>query len=213
MKILVVDDHPLTVFAYVNLFKESLNNCIIHTAHNCEQAYNEITNCPLTDPFDLVVCDYNLPKFEKGSIDNGGDIIRLAKDKLKAKSIVITAHQEFLFLYSILKSVQPNGLLAKSDISHQNLSLFIRDVLEDKLTYSPFIEECIKKIWDNEILVDDYNREILLLLAKGYKIKDIHELVTLAPITINKRIAKIRQAFKLSPDLTITKELLKRGYL
>lgn len=73
---------------------------------------------------------------------------------------------------------------------------------------SPDVENCTKKIWDSEILADNYNVQIILHLKKGYRIKDLHTQIPLSTSAISKRIAKIKENFGIIDE----NELLKTLY-
>ena len=76
MKILVVDDHPMTVDGCISALKsDKFSNVIsvFEKAHNCEDAYKSILNAArVENVFDLVILDYNLPSFKDLEISFDG---------------------------------------------------------------------------------------------------------------------------------------------
>jgi len=73
-----------------------------------------------------------------------------------------------------------------------------------------------QKNWEEKNKVmDNYNRQILLLLSQGVKTKSIPDLLNLSISAINKRKAILKQIFGIDKgtDEDILKEARKQGYL
>jgi DNA-binding NarL/FixJ family response regulator len=62
-------------------------------------------------------------------------------------------------------------------------------------------------------MIDDSNREILMYLSKGNKIKDIERSTSLSMSTIQRRIAHMKDAFNVAEDSTLVKEAILQGFL
>jgi DNA-binding NarL/FixJ family response regulator len=218
MKILIVDDHPMTVDGYINTIQSvSLldSKHVFEKAHNCEDAYNIIVAAQQAQkPFDLAILDYTIPPYEDEKIMNGSDLVSLLRITMpNCKAIMITAHTEILVIYEILKKYYPEGLVVKSDITPENLLVIIKTVLLGNEYTSPRVKECVAEIWKKDLMVEDHNRQILLFMSKGFKIKDINKQMNLCTSAIQKRVILMKRAFNVTDDSGLLLEAKNRGFV
>lgn len=218
MNILVVDDHPMTVEGYINALSKDdflLFQPIFKRANNCEEAYN----CILKEnseknPFDLVLIDQGLPGYESKAIKSGSDIALFIKKNMpNCKVIMITAHTEVIIVYDIAKRIRPEGLIIKNDITPNNLSILVKDVLHGIHYQSATVKKCINEIWKKELMIEDYNRQILFYLSKGFKIKELEPIICLTTSAIQKRIIRMKKAFDVTDDTGLVKEAITQGFI
>ncbi|RUT68372.1 DNA-binding response regulator [Flavobacterium cupreum] len=218
MNILVVDDHPMTVQGYINaLSKDDFASLqpIFNTAYNCEEAHNCVlkANCE-KQPFDLVLIDQGLPGYESKAINSGSDMVLfIRKNMPNCKIIMITAHTEVIIVYDMAKKIRPEGLIIKNDITPNNLPIVVKEVMQGNQYQSPTVKSCINEIWKKELMVEDYNRQILFYLSKGFKIKELEPIIYLTTSTIQKRIIKMKKAFDVTDDIGLVKEAITQGFV
>ena len=214
MNVLVVDDHPMTVSGYIQSL--SLNGLFpelpfFFKAYSCEEAFSKLTS---SISFDLAMIDYGLPSYAAENIHSGIDLARLIRRQHPdCKIIIITAHTEVLTVYDIFKKVQPEGLLVKNDITPENLPTIFSQIMEGSTYQSPTVKNIIKEIWKKDLMVDDTNRQILLYLSKGYKIKKIEHTLLLSLSAIQRRIAQMKAAFDVKEDSSLVEEAILQGFL
>lgn len=218
IKILVVDDHPMTVEGYINALKSSnIDNVILNfeKAYDCESAYKSIVNAiNIEKPFDLVILDYNLPSFEELKINTGGDLASyIRKNMYDSKIIMITAHTEILIVYEMLKKVHPEGLVIKKEVTAINLITIVKTVLNDNKYISPIVKTVIADIWKKEIMVEDFNRQILFYMSKGFRIKDIEDYIGLSTSAIQKRAILMKRVFDVNDNSSLIREAIKQGFI
>lgn len=216
MNILLIDDHPIVVSAYKNIILESYEqNTQIDIVYNCEQAYNTIISAKNNNKmFDLIITEQNLPSFKEQKLFCGTDIINFVKQfSTKCKFIVITGHMKILFIYDIVRKAKPDGLASKSDITISNLTSIVKCVLKDQPYQSIQIKNCIEEVWKRDIVVDDYNRQILYYLSVGYKIKDLEKVITLTTSAVQKRINKLKKTFNAEDERDLIKILKEKSFL
>lgn len=214
VKILLVDDHPLTVGAYRQVLQDNLpeNSYTCDIANNAEQAYQAITGS--NAGFNIAIIDHGLPAYEPQNLKSGLDIAMMLRQRMpECRIIMITAHTEMLILYDIYKLAKPEGFIIKSELTPQMLSQVIATVNGGENYRSPMVQNCIKEIWKKELMVDDINRQILFFLSKGYKMKEVEEMVFLSGSAVQKRIASMKKAFEVSSDGSLVKEAVKQGFL
>ena len=62
-------------------------------------------------------------------------------------------------------------------------------------------------------MFDDYNRQILSYLSKGFKVKDLDEVVSLGDSAIQKRVIQMKNAFNVTDSNGLVKEAMKQGFI
>lgn len=218
MNILLVDDHPMTVEGFINVLVNShflKNKPMFTKKHSCEGAYIAITKAIQTKQlFDLAIIDQGLPSYQEQSIASGSDLALLIREHMPdCKIIMITAHSEVIVIYDIVKKISPNGLINKNDVSPDNLLLIVSEVMRGNLYHSDTIKNCINEIWKKELMFDDFNRQILSYLSKGFKVKELEDVVHLSTSAIQKRVIRMKNAFEVTDDSGLVKEAIKQGFI
>ena len=199
MKILIVDDHPLTCKGYSMLLglahKEGvLPKMNIVLAHSSQQAYEILSSSKTNGAFpSLIILDIRLPAFPKKDIFNGEDLGKLVRRlSKKIKIVVITSLRDPYRLQSILKSLNPEGLLLKYEVFDKTLITAFQQILKGAPHYSPTVMRIIKNqlIGGNEITL--YERRFLYLLSTGVQSKEIpkHLPWSVSKVEKQKRILK-----------------------
>ena len=218
VRILMIDDHPGMIEGYkamLSLNKEQHNIEAI-SAFNCEEAYNIIINPANSSAFDLVFLDYSIPEFPEQKIYNGEDLgVLIRKHLPNTKIIMLTAHFDAIRLYNVVKKIQPNGLLVKSDYKPPHLLDAFEKVLAGETYYTPIVLEKVKEPLFTKGFLDSLDREIIVLLAEGFQIKTIANKMNVSEDTIKKRKSKIKDLLGIEKggDEDILKECRCLGLL
>jgi two-component system, NarL family, response regulator NreC len=192
VKILIIDDHPSMIEGYKVIL--SLNDfgyeVEVTPAYNCEMALNHIEpNCN----FDIAFVDYNLPAFESRNLNSGIDLAKIIrKINPDTKVVFLTSHSESIVLYDIITSINPEGLLVKSDFTADELLMAFDKILRGDVYRSNTVKNNVKELLSNKVYLDDYNRQIISLLSKGIKTKSMPNYINLSMSSIEKRKANIR---------------------
>jgi two-component system response regulator NreC len=218
LKILMVDDHPSMIEGYKIILSYNDLGFEIETtaAHNCESAYEIITNTINPDLFDLVFLDFSLPPFEAKNISSGEDLAMLVKTHLPdSKIVMLTSHTEALILYNIIKNVEPEGLLVKSDFSAEELISAFDLIMKGEIYHSATVKQNVKELLSKRVYLDHFNRQIITLLAQGIKTKSIPSHLNLSISAIEKRKVQIRDYFNIrdGKDEDIIREAKKLGLI
>ncbi|MFV8377090.1 response regulator [Flavobacterium sp. LB1P62] len=218
MNIFIVDDHPMTVEGYVNaLLAAPFGLCqpIFTKAKNCEEAYTVLSRASSPKQlFDIAIVDKGLPGYEVKSILSGSDLAILIREKMpNCKIIMITAHTEVIIVYDIAKKIRPEGLIIKNDITPEKLQQAVMEIMQGNQYQSPTVKSCINEIWKKELMIEDHNRQILLYLSKGFKIKELEGIIHLTTSAIQKRIIRMKKAFEVTDDSGLVKEAIKQGFI
>lgn len=218
MNVLVVDDHPMTVEGYINALSEAsfgLNSPIFSKAHNCEDAYlSLLKSSEAKESFDIAIIDNGLPSYEEKSILSGSDLAVFTREMMpNCKIIMITAHTEIIIVYEIYKKIRPDGLIIKNDITPNKLQEAVLEIMQGIPYQSAMVKNCINEIWKKELMVEDNNRQILFYLSKGFKIKELEDVIYLTTSAIQKRIIRMKKAFNAKDDSSLVKEAIKQGFI
>ncbi|MET0760063.1 MAG: response regulator [Flavobacterium sp.] len=218
LKILMVDDHPSMIEGYKIILSYNDLGFEIETtaAHNCESAFEIITNTTNLDFFDLVFLDYSLPPFEAKNISSGEDLAMLVKAHLpNSKIVMLTSHTEALILYNIIRNIEPEGLLVKSDFSAEELISAFDMIMKGEIYHSLTVKQNVKELLSKKVYLDHFNRQIITLLAQGIKTKSLPAHLNLSISAIEKRKVQIRDYFCIQKgnDEDIIREAKKLGLI
>ena len=217
MNILIVDDHPITGEGYKNAIERVVTSerSNFQLAYDCKEGYEKILEGKASQEiFDLAIIDYGLPSYTEQKLLSGCDLgMFLKKIMPDCKIIMITAHTEVIIVYDIYKRFSPDGLVIKNDITPHNLPNIIDEVMDGGQYLSVTVKNCIKEIWKKDLMVEDFNRQILFYLTKGYKVKELEGVISLAATTIQKRIINMKKAFDVTDDSNLIKEAIKQGFI
>ncbi|WP_329807010.1 response regulator transcription factor [Flavobacterium facile] len=216
--ILLVDDHPAILNGYISVlgFNDKEIELTPTFCYNCEDAYNAITNPEHSNYFDFIFLDRSLPPFPEMNITSGEDLAILAKEyQPKAKIVMLTAHAETFIIYDIIHKIQPNGLIIKNDATGEVLLEAFHDIVEGKTYYSTTVLENMKNLLTRKDYLDSTNRQIIVLLAQGFKNKTIATQLGISDSTVEKRKSKIKEFFinnKIT-DEELIKEAKNQGFI
>lgn len=214
MKILIVEDHPLIVNAYKIAFQEiNTIQFIIEVATNCDEAREILTT---SDAFDLVLLDMRLPPSQDKTFLSGEDIgVYIRKNYPNCKIMVSTTLNNNYRIHSILKSLNPDCLLIKNDITSSNLVESIQATISSPPYYSITVLKHLRKKVSVNIILDEIDRKLLYELSRGAKMKDLPNILPLsiAGIERRKRILKQVLNVKNDSDLELFEQARVKGFI
>lgn len=216
--ILLVDDHPAILNGYLSVlsFNDEGIELFPTFCYNCEEAYHAITKIENANLFDFILLDRSLPPYHEKNIKSGEDLALLAKEhQNKAKIVMLTAHAETFIIYDIIHKTRPNGLIIKSDATGEVLLDAFHDIINGKTYYSTTVTDNMKDLLIREDYLDSINRQIIVLLAQGFKNKTIASQLGLSDSTVEKRKSKIKDFFLInkSTDEELIIEAKKQGFI
>ncbi|WP_296144999.1 response regulator, partial [uncultured Flavobacterium sp.] len=195
-QVLIIDDHAPIIEGYKNMLSFNMEEHALkfEEAKNCETAYILIIDQNLF--FDVIYVDISLPPYEKMEINSGEDLIPFIKKyKPESKIIIVTSHTEHFVLYKIFQKLKPQGILIKSDFTPAEFSTAFSEIIAGKEYYSQTIKEAIKKITSPDFYLDNIDMQIIALLSKGIKSKNLIDHLPLGISTIDKRKLRIKDFF------------------
>lgn len=214
--ILIVDDHPMTVEAYMSLISNSLQTLDIQffTANTCESAYELITSS--TQEFDMAFVDINLPPFETMRIQSGIDLAVLLRNYYpNCKIVMLSMHSEPVIVNEICNRIQPEGFISKSDINFSSFSEICLKIIENEQYYSTSIQEAQKQMTASNLKWDEYDIKILQMIAQGFKTNELTAIVPLSLSAIEKRKSRLKKQliFEKGSDKDLLEACKKMGLI
>lgn len=216
--ILIVDDHPFIIDGYKNAITRYNPNeyeFSITRAKDCESGYVIITN-PETPVFDIAFLDISMPAYEEKGIFSGEDLALLIKEYMpNCKIILLTMYTELLKLKTIIKKINPNGLVIKNDLTFDELLFGFDKVIKNELYYSQSILKMLAQSEFESIEVDQFDTQILFQLSKGTKTKDIPQYMTISLAAVERRKLNLKELLKVAngTDEDLVKEAKRQGLL
>lgn len=215
INVLIVEDHPTMIEGYKGIIRPYYSDAELRiiSVHNCEEASKAITSPQF---FDVILLDVILPPDEKNKIFTGEDLaLLIQKTSPNTKIMILTSHTETFLLFNIIKKINPEGLLIKSDFGPTEFLLAFKSVLQGKTFYSPMARQSLKDVCVENNYLDAYNRKIITLIAKGIATKNLPDHLNITISAIDKRKAQIKDFFNIQKgnDEDIIREAKKRGFI
>ena len=154
--VLIIDDHPLIIDAYktaINLYSQQ-NEPIsfsVKVAENCDSELKLIHEFYKKEQdLSIIFLDIKLPPSKDKKILSWEDLgLKINTLLPETKIIVSTTYYDNYRIHSILKSLNPDGFLIKSDISPKELIDTIDTILNDPPYYSKTVINKTKKTLAN----------------------------------------------------------------
>tara|TARA_R110002050_G_scaffold94765_3_gene197274 strand:+ start:1900 stop:2574 length:675 start_codon:yes stop_codon:yes gene_type:complete len=220
IKILMIDDHPMIIEGYQNtlLFTKKENQELqIDIANNCDEAVALMNKSVENElPYNVLFVDISLPPSTDGKMTSGEDLAGYARKILpESKVIILTMFNEPFRIHNIIKTIDPEGFLIKSDLTSSELASAFQAVLNNPPFYSGTVNSFIRKAIASDIVVDEKNRKILHLLSQGVKTKSLASHLDVSLSAVEKRKKHLREIFEVhdGQDETLLNEARKRGFI
>ena len=165
---------------------------------------------------DIVLLDLTMPRV------NGMEAIReVKKISPKTKVVVLTAHRSQEFVHATLRA-GANGYVLK-DAEHAELLLAMRSVLREKCYLSPDVSAGVVEgyLGGTKTATQDSpwetltprERQVLKLIAEGYKSKEIADVLCISEETVAKHRTHIMSKLDLHSASALTAYALKKGLI
>ncbi len=216
----MIDDHPMIIEGYQNTLqftKKENQELFIDIANNCDEAVKLMDKSVEREvPYDILFVDISLPASTDGRMTSGEDLAGYARETLpQAKIIILTMFNESFRIHNIIKTIDPEGFLIKSDLTSSELASAFQAVLNNPPFYSGTVNSYIRKVISSDIVIDEKNRKILHLLSQGVKTKNLASHLDISLSAIEKRKKQLREIFEVhdGQDETLLKEARNRGFV
>ena len=194
ISILIIDDHPMTVDAYVSIIESSMEDFELNflIAHDCKSAYHHIINTSVE--INVAFVDINLPPYPEKKLQSGVDLaVSLRRHHPQCAIVMLSMHSEPVIVNEICMAVNPEGFVSKSDINFSSFGTICRKIVNDEIYFSPSILEAREQLTLKNLKWDEYDIKILQLIAQGFKMSEMAEMVPLSLSSIEKRKSKLKK--------------------
>jgi len=220
LKILMVDDHPMIIEGYMHTLmapKKENQSLTIDIASDCASALKAMKKAKsIGVPYNIYFFDISIPESSDGLYKSGEDLakrVRMVEED--AKIVILTMFDEVYRIHDIIKTINPEGFLIKSDLTSSELASAFQAIQNNPPFYSGTINKILRKSLQNPITLDLINHKMLHLLSLGVKTKDLVKHLDLTLSAIEKRKKNIKELFFVEDgkDETLIKIAKEKGYI
>lgn len=219
--VLMVDDHKMTLVGYSSALEiinkeDSKYTFQIHHATTFEEALYKLNETFNYRPLHLVFLDIQLPKHSDKKYQTGEDLgIEIRKRFPNTKLIVITTFDNNLLIQNLLESINPEGLMIKSDVTPSNFPQAVLDVLEDPPYYSKTVTKYLRKQQYIKYHLDRWDRLMLYYISIGKLTKDLPNFIPLSIAGIEKRKKRLKEIFDVEDgnDIDLIMHAREKGFI
>lgn len=215
LPVFLLEDHKYVTDSYIRALRSISVEAEMIISYSLTDAHQKITD-PNLKGLQLAILDYSMPPCELNNLRSGEDIAKMIRAMFpEAKIIFISAMLSNFELESILKNVNPEGIVEKSDMDYRDLCMILKKVLEGEVFYSERVHKTLRENEGKYLFLDALNIEIIELLAQGIATKNLPNYLPLSLSGVHKRKAKIKLALNIDSgsDEAILKEARKKGFI
>ena len=209
-RIVIAEDYTILREGLKSLLSSNANFEIIGEAEDGREAIR----CVEQLKPDLILMDLSMPRM------NGLEAIREIKRRFsKTAILVLTVHKTEEYILATLKA-GADGYVLK-DATQSELMMAVKNVLSGKHYISPGISEKViegyldgrktlktRTSWET---LTQREREILKLIAEGYKNKEIADFLCISPKTVEKHRANLMEKLSLHNVQALTSFAIDKG--
>jgi len=209
-RIVIAEDHTILREGLRSLLSSSPEFEIVGEAEDGREAIR----CVEKLKPDLILTDLSMPRM------NGMDAIReIKRQSPKTKVLVLTVHKTEEYILATLKAGAEGYVL--KDATHAELMTAVKNVLGGKHYISPGISEKViegylegrktlktRTSWET---LTQREREILKLIAEGYKNKEIADYLCISVKTVEKHRSNLMEKLNLHNVQALTAFAIEKG--
>lgn len=218
INVLMVDDHKMTLVGYSSALNEApiKYRFDLTEALTIEAAIRELDGKFNYRSLHLVFLDIQLPKHENTKFQTGEDLGILIRERFPTtKIIVITTFDNNLLIQNLLESINPEGLMIKSDVNPENFMQAVVDVMEDPPYYSKTVTKFLRKQHGFSFHLDRLDRLIIYHISTGKQTKDLPTYIPLSMPGIERRKKRLKEIFEVEDgnDIDLITRAREEGFL
>jgi two-component system response regulator NreC len=208
--IVIAEDHTILREGLCALISSQEDLQVVGEAGDGREAIRQVESL---EP-DLILMDLSMPRM------SGVEAIREIRKRIpRTKILALTVHKTEEFILEVLQA-GADGYIPK-DASSNELMMAIRSVLMGKRYLCPSVSKVViegylesrrasesSTIWDT---LTKREREILKLIAEGYKNKEIGDYLFISVKTVEKHRANLMKKLDLHSAAALTAYAMERG--
>ena len=219
LRILAIDDHEMTMLGY-KFILENIEfegyEIIVDTANTYEAGKKLIEDSVNSFKYDILLLDVQLFAPNEEQPHSGEELGILARKLVpESKIAFMSSFSDNFRINSILKSVDPDGYLVKTDIDPKTLEDAVKTIVLNPPYYSSKALNAIRKKMANDIDLDEKDKQILYHLSMGTKNKDLEKHIRLSPSSIENRKRHLKSLFgtENENDMALIIAAKNRGFI
>ncbi|WP_411030966.1 response regulator [Spongiimicrobium sp. 3-5] len=218
IRVLAVDDHEMTTYGYKYILEDTDFGDFkvqVDTAKSFEQGRQKIEDSARSFHYDIILLDIQLAQ-GAAQHQSGEDLGILARKVVpESKIVFMSSFSDNFRINSILKTVNPEGYMVKSEIDQKSLEAMVTTVTTSPPYYTQKALAAIRKKMSNDLSLDENDKNILYYLSIGTKTKDMvnHVSLSLAGIENRKRHLKTLFGIEKQNDQALITEAKNRGFI
>lgn len=210
LRVLLADDHAIMRDGLVSLINSQPDMRVVAEASDGSEAVEAVK---LASP-DVVIMDVSMPGM------NGIEATRILKtEHPQVKVLVLTAYDNQGYLRQLLEA-GATGYVSKN-LAARELIHAIRIVARDETYIDPAIASCAPNAANTERLRGDVRRseltgrerEVLLLIAKGYTNKEVAAQLGISVKTVETHKGNIMSKLELKNRADAVRFAVQQGWL
>jgi DNA-binding NarL/FixJ family response regulator len=199
IRVLIADDHELIRAGFKQYIREYPDIIVADEAENGNEALDKALNCD----YDVFLVDIAMPGM------NGLDILKQLKNqKPDSKVLVVTVHPEEQYAMRAIKA-GASGYL-KKDCTQQEFITAIRKLASGgKYISPPFAEKLVFGFINNKKplheKLSDREYQVLYMIVRGKRLKDIAEELSLSIKTISSYRTRILEKMNVKSNVELAR--------
>lgn len=219
LRILSVDDHEMTMIGYKYILEDAKFESfqvLVDTANTFELGKQKIEYSAKNLIYDIILLDIHLSNNVEGDTRTGEDLGILARKVAPDSKIVfMSSFSDNLRINNILKNVNPDGYMVKSEIDEKTLIAMVNTIVDCPPYYTQKALSAIRKKMSSDFLLDENDIKILHSIAIGTRTKDMigNVSLSLAGIENRKRQLKVIFGVEKQNDQALINEARNRGFI
>jgi len=204
IRILAVDDHMMTMVGYKYILEDAhFKDFVVQMdmANTFESGKAKIKESADAVPYDILLLDIQLAPIREGVACTGEDLGIIArKISPTSKIVFLSSFSDNYRINSIMKTVNPEGYMVKTEINEDALKEMVEVVLTDPPYYTKKAMVAIRNKMSSDIYLDDNDKKILYYLSIGTKTKDMIEYISLSLPGIENRKRQLKEIFGVGKE-------------
>jgi DNA-binding NarL/FixJ family response regulator len=212
-RVLIAEDHAILRDGLRSLLSSDPDLEVAGEARDGREA----VQCVQNQKPDIVLMDLSMPRLH--GVEAVREIKRMAPE---TKILVLTVHENEEYISATLEA-GVNGYLLKKDATHAELLTAMRAILKGRLYLSPAISEKLVEgylvgrkslkacsTWET---LTSREREILKLIAEGYRTKEIADSLCISVKTAENHRSNLMKKLGLRNVAAVTAFAVEKGLL
>ena len=219
LRILAVDDHEMTTIGYKYILEDidfANYKILVDMAKTFETGKRKIEESARSFRYDILLLDIQLSGPDDPQPFTGEDLGILARKLVpESKIVFMSSFSDSYRINSILKNVNPDGYMVKTEIDQKSMEAMIHMVTTTPPYYTQKVLAAIRRKMSNDISLDDNDKKILYHLSIGTKTKDLGDHINLSQAGIENRKRQLKTIFGVDKqnDQALIIQAKNRGFI